>query len=80
MSNTPIKKITIGPDPKNGFTFRIGAQIRSPKGTITVSSIDEVKENEHYSIYVKKGEETAEVLWKSISGMPTTIEYNIDDY
>lgn len=80
MSKSTIKKITIGPDIKNGFTYKVGGPLL--KGSIEISTIEEVKKNEIYSIYVKKTNDpnAAEAHWKDIVGMPTTIEYNIDDY
>jgi hypothetical protein len=75
MSNSIVKKITVGPDPKNGFTYVIGGKFL--KGTL---EIEEIKKNDSYSIYVKKVDSTADVHWKDIVGMPITVEYNIDDY
>jgi hypothetical protein len=78
MSSSIIKKITVGADPKDGFTYLIGGKYF--RGSIKITSIEEVVKNEVYSIYVKKGDSTAEVHWKNIVGMPVTVEYNIDDY
>lgn len=70
-----IRKIIIGPDPKNAMAYYVGMKV--PMGVVDSISIDEREDRSvRYLVYVST-EEGIE-LWKSIEGMPCLIEFNLD--
>jgi hypothetical protein len=78
MESGIIRKIVIGPDPKNAMAYYVGMKL----GDNTVSHIvlDDyafsVKGIKRYLVYVSTEEGTE--LWKGIEDMPCIVEYNLD--
>jgi hypothetical protein len=71
-----IRKIIVGPDPKNGMAYVVGMRMTS--GTIDSIVLDEhalmTKGERRYIVYT----ETANGIeaWKSIENMPCMVEYD----
>jgi hypothetical protein len=72
-----ISKITIGPDIKDGMTFKVGNAV----GTMRISKIERNENNFFlmgavmYMVYVKKND--YEYVWKTFENVPITVEYKI---
>lgn len=80
MNRPIIRKINVGPDPKNGLPYIVGRTAFN--GKITITRIIETEPFKVYSIFAKNTdeEEAAEFLWKEIIGMPVIVDSNIDNY
>jgi len=67
-----IRKISVGANYKEAMHYIIGQEVLG--GSYVISDI--AKEEETYSVWIKKNEEV--VKWKEFKGIPTVIEYNIN--
>ena len=78
-----IRKIVLGTNPKDGLSFVVGNDRAKDSGE-KISLILEDENNYHrfgvvrYWIYYKDKKGT-EILWKSFTSVPVTIEYDIND-
>ena len=71
-----IKKITVGPDIKDGMHYRVDQEISNKENKIV-----DIKRTEPrtYQIWVRSTDGTQEVkLWREFEYMPVSIEYNLD--
>lgn len=65
-----IRKITIGPDLKNGMHYIVGQKTYG--GTIT----DIIEKNGSYDVYVKQEDEIKP--WFSVTNQNIKVEYNLE--
>jgi hypothetical protein len=74
-----IRKIVVGSDPKNGLAYKLHNQI-GPY-TIVDIQLDErglaLHGIERYLVYVQATDQSI-MLWKSISGCPVMLEFDIE--
>jgi hypothetical protein len=76
-----IRKISIG-DMKNGLTYSVGQDMINGRAVITEIRMD--VENSAftrsyvYHILIQKNGSEVSRLWKTISGMPVAVEYDIE--
>lgn len=76
MNGPLIRKITVGPDPKNGLAYVVGKPSYTGGGIVT--DIVESVENKIYLVYISSDE--AKVLWKKYVDVKITIDYDIEKY
>ena len=73
-----IRKIIIGPDPKNGMAYFVGMTVHS--GEISAIVQDDRALHKHnilrYLVSVKTDE--GQEIWKVIEGLPCIIENNLN--
>jgi hypothetical protein len=73
-----IRKIILGPDPKNGMAYYVGMRVQS--GEISAIVFDESALHKHnvfrYIVYVSTDEGTE--IWKVIEGLPCVIECDLN--
>lgn len=78
METGIIRKIVIGPDPKNAMAYYVGMKVSS--GAVSLIQLDDwamsVKGIRRYLVYVSTDEGTE--LWKAIEEMPCIIEFDLD--
>lgn len=71
-----IRKIVVGPDPKNGMAYVVGMKMAS--GVIDSIVLDEhtllTQGVRRYIVYTET--ENGVEAWKSIEGMPCMVEYD----
>lgn len=77
MSAKIIRKITIGPDPKDGLYYIVGNRVF--KGAFQITTIIEQDEGNVFCVYIKK-DGVGELMWKKISGVPVVVDYDVDQY
>ena len=69
-----IRKITTGPDYKNGMHFEVGKPVINYTNTVETIRLASVGV---YEVWVKNKKEEV-TLWKKIENVPVHIEYHID--
>lgn len=78
METGIIRKIVIGPDPKNAMAYYVGMKVSN--GAVSLIQLDDwamsVKGIRRYLVYVSTDEGTE--LWKSIEETPCIIEFDLD--
>jgi hypothetical protein len=78
METGIIRKIVIGPDPKNAMAYYVGMKVSN--GAVSLIQLDDwamsVKGIRRYLVYVSTDEGTE--LWKAIEEMPCIIEFDLD--
>lgn len=68
-----IRKISIGPDYKSGaMHYVLGQKVLGGKHSVHLIRECDSK----YEIWVEKDDEV--VLWKTISGVPVSVEYDVN--
>jgi hypothetical protein len=76
--NGVIRKIVVGPDPKNGMAYYVGMRVQN--GEISAIVFDDVTLHKHsvfrYVIYVSTDEGTE--IWKVIEGLPCLVENDLN--
>ena len=71
-----IKKIVVGPDPKNGMHWSVGQEVS--RGDNEITKIEQTAPRT-YRIWVKSTNGSQEVkIWREYEYMPVSIEYNLD--
>ncbi len=65
-----IRKITIGPDLKNGMHYIVGQK------TFGGDIIDIIKNGEEYDVFVKAGDEIKP--WFTVTNQNIKVEYNLE--
>ena len=66
-----IRKLTIGPDVKNGMNYIVGQEVY---GGHKITDI--LEKNGKFEIYIKKGHE--QKPWLTISNQNVKVEYNLE--
>ena len=78
METGIIRKIVIGPDPKNAMAYYVGMKVSN--GLVSLIQLDDwamsVKGLRRYLVYVSTDEGTE--LWKAIEEMPCIVEFDLD--
>jgi len=73
-----IRKIVIGPNPKEGMAYYIG--MRAGSGEVSAIILDDEllfrKSIKRYLVYVEK--DGSPMLWKSVEEMPCLIEFDLN--
>jgi len=73
-----IRKIVIGPNPKEGMAYYIG--MRAGKGQVSAIILDDDllyrKSIKRYLVYTET--DGSSMLWKSIEDMPCLIEFDLN--
>ena len=73
-----IKKIVIGPNPKEGMAYYIG--MRAGSGEVSAIILDDEllyrKSIKRYLVYIER--EGSSMLWKSVEDMPCLIEFDLN--
>lgn len=72
-----IRRLSVGPDYKNGMNFLVGQKIFNDKYEIHELLIDSVTSS--YQVWIEDLNTKEILLWKRFNqSMPVAIEYNID--
>ena len=66
-----IRKLTIGPDLKNGMNYIVGQEVY---GGHQITDI--IEKNGKFEIYIKKGAE--QKPWLTITNQNVKVEYNLE--
>ncbi len=73
-----IRKIVIGPNPKEGMAYYIG--MRAGSGEVSAIILDDEllyrKSIKRYLVYIER--EGSSMLWKSVEDMPCLIEFDLN--
>ena len=70
-----IRKIAVGPDYKSGaMHYIIGQEVLNGNYTIHLIRYDDT--NQTFKVWIESADEV--LLWKEFTGMPVSIEYNIN--
>ena len=73
-----IRKIIIGQNPKDAMAYYLG--MRAGKGEVSAIVFDDESLHRHginrYLIYIQTDD--GQMLWKSINGMPTILEFDLN--
>lgn len=78
MESGLIRKIVIGPDPKNAMAYYTGMKVNG--GVVSSIILDDyalsVKGIKRYLVYASTEEGTE--LWKAVEDMPCIVEFDLD--
>lgn len=73
-----IRKIVIGPNPKEGMAYYVG--MRAGNGLVSAIVLDDEllfkKSIKRYLVYIERNGST--MLWKSVEDMPCIIEFDLN--
>ena len=73
-----IRKIVIGPNPKEGMAYYVG--MRAGSGSVTAIILDDEllykKSIRRYLVYIER--DKSSMLWKIVEDMPCLIEFDLN--
>ncbi|NQZ74550.1 MAG: hypothetical protein HRT61_00300 [Ekhidna sp.] len=76
-----IRKITIGDNPKDAMAYVVGNNVGADYLIDSILFEEELLRSHNisrYNIYVKEKRNGGYKLWKTVEGVPTVIEYDLD--